>query len=658
MAAVLVDPLTALLRRSPAAARLAALALAGALCVLVLALFRLALLSLEERAGALGWTLVPDAAPERRVVLVVIDEASIAEIGPWPWPREEMARLVRAIDGAGARLQLHDIVYPEARPGDGALLAALEASRGAVLAQIPVLAGRSADAADAGLMTHPVGGAACDGSTPAARATGHVAPAAAFASVPKGHIGAAIDADGAIRKTPALVCRDGTAYPALALTAFMRGGDRGVTVRSGAFPFGPGAVLGLDGYPGIDVPLDGEGNIRISFARSPGAFQAVPAADLMGGRTEPGLLENTWVLVGGTAFGMGDIVPTPYSGAAFGVELQARLLASLLDEEVPYTPRGASLLLLLLCLAFAGGLYALAAAGERAAAWGLPAAAVLLPAGALLLHLTLLGRAEVWLGWTPPAVYGALAAGALLLLELARVRLERARVFGNLNVYLPPEVARDIAFSLPSSRVNARRRDVTLLNADLRNFSAFGEARPPEEIAAVLHYFFTRATDIIERHGGRVQEFRGDGLLAMWDGNDADAARGALAAARTLNAALDDTLLPEYAIEGLEPLALGVGIEQGPALVGSIGPAHRRSHTLLGDTVVITLRIQELTAELAQPILIGECAARQLHGEKLRSQGSFLLSGLTIPHTLFAPSPARGESGHRPDLAVVAGGRR
>ena len=84
----------------------------------------------------------------------------------------------------------------------------------------------------------------------------------------------------------------------------------------------------------------------------------------------------------------------------------------------------------------------------------------------------------------------------------------------------------------------------------------------------------------------------------------------ALLAARDIEADINATLLPETGIDGLEPLAVGIGIEQGPALVGSIGPAHRRAHTLCGETVTVTLRIQEMTAELAAPILIGEVAAR------------------------------------------------
>ena len=288
-----------------------------------------------------------------------------------------------------------------------------------------------------------------------------------------------------------------------------------------------------------------------------------------------------------------------------------------------------------------------------------PIAGLLLPIAALGLHVELLGSSHLWLGWLSPALFSLIAASALMLLEQARVRSERSRVFGNLNAYLPSDVAREIAYSLPSSSVNARRCEATLLSADLRNFSAFSEARPPEESAALLHFFFVKAQEIIEQHGGRIHEFKGDGLLAIWDGQNETAAAQALRAAQQMQASIE---LPQHPPLGLEPLALGIGIEQGPVLIGSIGPAQRRTHTLLGDTVTITLRIQEMTAELAQPILVGEVAARSLPDQALESQGSYLLSGLRTPHVLFSPfvadvSARRG----KPDqvsLTVVSGGRR
>jgi class 3 adenylate cyclase len=462
---------------------------------------------------------------------------------------------------------------------------------------------------------------------------------------------------------------DGAAFPALSIAAFLQLGSSAEwsgEILPGSSLSGPEATLTLAGYPGLEIPLDRSGAMRIPFAKAPEAFRAVSAVDVMDSRVDLSILQDSWVIVGGTAFGMADIVPTPYSGAAFGVELQARLLTGILDMSMPFTPLGAPLISGVIILAFAAVLYLLANRADRVAAYGLPAAALLLPMLAASIHISTLSFLNLWLGWLAPALFSLVAASSLLILELGRVRLERARVFGNLNSYLPQDVAREIAFSLPSSNVNARRSNVTLLNADLRNFSAFSEARPPEEIAALLHFFFTRVTEIVEQKGGRVQEFRGDGILAIWGSADGATAQKALQAAEIMQTSLNDRLLPQGAIGGLEPLALGVGIEQGPVLIGSIGPAHRRSYTLLGDTVSITLRIQEMTAELAQPILLGECVGRQLNDTRLQSQGSYLLEGLRIPHTLFAPSPsdtaptslpALAESGSSPNLTIVSGGK-
>lgn len=666
-----LHPLKILHQLLPQWSRALTLGAAAVVSLLLLTLFNQPLKSFEERLGALGWTMAPDTMLEERVTVVTIDERSLEAIGPWPWTREQMARLISAVDAAGAQLQLHDIVYPEARPGDEVMLAALQQARNPVLAEIPIL-GESIPnqpAVRTGAMSHPLAGISCSANSgPSLASTNQfLAPHSGFASIPKGHIAPIIESDGAIRKIPAVVCIEGEAYPALALTAFLASLDTerwAASISAGDSLLDAPYVLRLDAYPGLEVPLDENGNIRYSYARAPYVFNAISAVDVMDGTADLSALDNTWVLVGGTAFGMADIVPTPYDGAAAGVELQARLLTSLLDLAVPYTPMGSSLLLAAITLLFAATVYGLASVGGRTSAYGLPIAAIVMPLLAIAIHGQLLNAYDLWIGWLYPAVYGLTASGLVLLLEQSRVRVERNRVFGNLNSYLPQNLAREIAYNLPSSSINAHRSNVTLLNADLRNFSAFGETRPPEESAAVLHYFFTRATAIIEKHHGRVHEFKGDGVLAVWDGQGEESAHQALAAAQEMQSALHN-LLPEHALNGLEPLALGIGIEQGPVLLGSIGPAHRRTHTLLGDTVAITLRIQEMTEELAQPILVGECAARQLGGsQSLESQGSYLLSGLRTLHVLYAPQqverdldPRGAGKGSQPKLKVVAGGR-
>ena len=661
----LLNPLAVALRLLPGRGRVLMLAVAALMTLALVLVFNSSLQLFEERVGAQGWMLSNDRSVEERITIVAIDEQSLAEVGPWPWPRETMAELVTAIDQAGAQLQLHDVVYPEAREGDQALLAALESTRGAVIAQVPVL--QSDQAVRTGVMAFPLTGLDCSASD--LPATGSfVASNPTFANVARGHIAPWVARDGFIRRVPAVVCVDGHPYPALAISALLQAisaDSWSVSLQPGNGWMQPEQVLRLDAYPGLNIPVDSAGMLRVSYRENPENFRAVSAADVLAGRIDPSLLENTWVLVGATAFGMSDIVPTIYSGTTPGVEIQARLLASLLDANMPLTPQIALPYSILLMLAFAAICLALTRQGDRVVAYGLPVAAVVLPLLALGLHWYLLATRELWMGWLTPAIYSVLAASMLLLLEQRRIRAERERVFDNLHSYLPADTAREIAYSLPSSRIDARRCDVTLLSADLRNFAAFGEARPPEESAALLHFFFVRANDIVERHGGHIHEFKGDGLLAVWDGPYQEVAHQALAAAQDMQREIQRDM-PQQPPAGLEPLALGIGIEQGPALVGSIGPAHRRTHTLLGDTVTIALRIQEMTAELAQPILLGECIARQLTDVELESQGSYLLSGLRIPHVLFAPRiDDAGHTGQRdthqddkPLLKLVTGGRR
>jgi adenylate cyclase len=675
-----------LLSLSPIRGRIAMLATAAvATLALVLASGpNSQLASLEERLGTVGWTLAPQTDTESRVVIVAIDEQSIDEVGPWPWTRETMAELTRAIDAAGAQLQIHDIVYAEAKDGDAQLVAALANSRGAVISQVPILdvnqaPGLAPETIRAGQMMGSLAGIQCAEGAGLMSTASFLAPHAGFNGIAKGHIAPVVNGDGSISKQPAVVCVDGQAYPALALSALLEATGAGIDgvnsakIIANSSPMGAAQTLTLDSYPGLEVPLDAEGNLRISYRRAPESYLVISAADILFGRAGTELLDKAWVLVGATAFGLGDVVPTPYSGATPGVELQARILGSLLDVAVPYAPNSAALIQLLIAGLFALALLLMASRETgRLTTLLLPSAAFALPLFSLLVHAQLLNSADLWLGWMPSAIYAVIASTLLFVLEQARTRSQRDRVFNNLASYLPSNVAEEIAYSLPTSNVVAERKDFTLLSADLRNFSSFSEARSPEESAAVLHFFFQKAAEIIEAHGGKVHEYKGDSLLALWDTQSVDAALNAFNAAQKMVAEIDHISLSANTPYGLEPLALGVGIEQGAALIGSIGPKHRRTHTLLGDTVTIALRIQEMTAELAQPILLGERAARQLDAGLLQSQGSYLLQGLTIPHVLFAPQPDETNltsltetlgdftsgDGSQPRLRVLAGGRR
>ena len=159
-----ISAISQLLRRSVMWVTVLALFLAAALTGTLLLAFKTNLGVFEERIGSMTWRMFPDNRLEERITLVSIDEKSLSEVGPWPWPRSVMAELVSEIDSTGAQLQIHDIVYPAGeRPGEELFERALAASNRSVLAQLPVI--QSNDILRSGTLTHSMSGISCGDQT-------------------------------------------------------------------------------------------------------------------------------------------------------------------------------------------------------------------------------------------------------------------------------------------------------------------------------------------------------------------------------------------------------------------------------------------------------------------------------------------------------------
>lgn len=615
--------------------------------------------SIDERSVEWAWRLAADAenGEERRVVVVDIDEDSLARIGAWPWSRERMAELLGKLSALGAGPVAFDIAFPDARPGDAAFAGAL-AHHPSILAQIFSF---GATTPAAGVLQGGLSEPGC--VRPLPEAAGYIGNAPALKAM-GGHISPRIAPDGAIRKMPAFVCYQGKAYPALGLATLMlaSGGQTEFALSPGKGLLEPAWRVELPVLPAAGIPLDEMGDARISYRLPRQAFIAISAADVLEGRAPAHLLRGAWVLVGATAFGLGDVVPTPHGGAVGGVEVHAQFIAAMLDGRLPYRPNGATALELALalgggalCMLIAAGARRLPAGRDRQSrsrlrlpVWSLPLAALVLALAALTTQGALLLGHDLLIGWAWPASFVIFAGIGLAVVEHQRTRFERERLYGNLSAYLPAPVAREIAFNEVSGAIEAERREISVLFVDIRNFSAYCEGRPPDETAALLQAFFTTVARVVKEHDGVIEEYVGDAVMAIWNAPMAcpDHPVRAYAAANALLVECG-RLFPEIPPPGLEPLAVGIGLETGEALVGSFGPADRRTHAALGETVTVASRLTAMTGELAQPVLIGERAAQKLAASGalhdlpgLQSLGSFLLEGLRRPRQVFGTAPA------------------
>lgn len=599
------------------------------LCV-VLA-FAMTLNVLEERSGDLIWRLSASNERERRVILVDIDENSLAQVGGWPWSRDKLADLSDRLRAEGAGLQIFDMVFPAQAQGDERFVKSLKANN-AVIGQVFAL--ESNTNAASGYPAGALGWAACPPGLPVAQ--GYIANHQGLATIPTGHLTPLIEQDGVIRRQPAIICDQGKAYPALFLAALRQIlGNPELEIEAGVgLASAPrilhGASLGREA-----LPLDWAGGVRIPWALQPESFVSVSAADVLAGRVPAGLMNNAWVLVGSTALGLNDRVVTPFGGSGAGLMVHAQLLHGVLDSHLPVTPRyslGYQCILGLLGSVLLVGLFRLMSGRPL-----LPMMAALLIAGMLWFgKAILLVRFAIWLEWVSVALYLLILAVMLSLADHLRSRQERDRLFNHLSSYLPAPVAAVLARRDPSDTIDAARANISVLFVDIRNFSAYCETNPPEMATAVLHAFFSTVTQVVESHGGQVESFQGDAVLAVWG----TAGQGP-EPAQALGAALDvlracQALLPLPQPDDLAPMDLGLGLETGVATVGSFGLARRRTHLAIGHPVTTAARLQEMTSELAHPILIGEGMAAALGDHRLSSQGSFLLEGMRSPCHIYA----------------------
>ncbi|MBI2511402.1 MAG: HAMP domain-containing protein [Opitutae bacterium] len=215
---------------------------------------------------------------------------------------------------------------------------------------------------------------------------------------------------------------------------------------------------------------------------------------------------------------------------------------------------------------------------------------------------------------------------------------ERDRVRDLLGKVVSPEIATQLLRS--DLQLGGEEREVTILFSDLRDFTTLSEKLPPRELLALLNRYLDRMSAIVEKHGGVIDKYIGDAIMALFGAPVATerAAARALAAAREMKAALAE-LNRELAAEGKPQLALGIGINTGRVVAGNMGSHTRLNYTVIGDGVNLASRLESLTkdASYGTTIIVSEATAVAADAlDDLRPLGSVTVKGKTSAVKIFA----------------------
>lgn len=532
--------------------------------------------------------------PDPRVVTVEIDDASISAMGRWPWPRSLLAQLVSEVSDLSPAAIGIDIMLsePEADTDSDAALAAAIARSGRVVLPAYV---------------HSY-------SLPR-----HVQwyisqkqpllPITQLAQAARGlgHVSAIHDPDGAVRRVPAVVGVPDGFVPAFA-TEVVRVGVEGQGTRSsasdGGLDFRPGAQAVVGGYR---MPLDSTSSMCPVFPWPPAAERisaarllanAPPEAPIDGRSPNSGSnrrlpdLAGKFVLIGVTAAGIGDSHETPLlvrCGAMPGLMVHAAAVNAILTGRFVRPVHAGAALFAVACFgALLGAVNGAISYGGRGVG-----ATVLLHTGAALSVLAgsalLYARRGVWMGPSAPVLMSIL----LLAMELYSRASRAGRLRAALRKYVgvdSPEVA--------GAEAQAGARDMAVVFADLRGWTAASYHLEPEAAARLVNSYLSAVAGAMAEYGGRVERFPGDAVLAVFEGRGPEDLSCAVRAARAVREAVRDV-----AKEQSMALGVGIGIAHGPVARVELGGADRSDLTVIGTTVNIAKALEDAAAE--DQILVG-----------------------------------------------------
>ncbi len=565
--------------------------------------------------------------PETRILVVDIDESSLGTMGPWPWPRHRVAELVEIlIDTYKAKAVGLDIVFPSASPdlqkGDDRL---------AVLGEYgPVVFAQAFDffqrqqplQVGSPVFTSRKGALAFSGDP--RPATGFVANHVGLARARcVGNIGIEVDLDGRVRRVPLWVEWRGKTSPLMPLAM--------LGCAQVAPPVSDSETAG-ELKPGLPAS-----SWEVPFARRQEAYTVVSASDIFSERAPVHELGGRWVLVGSSALGLNDRAATPLSSSTAGVMVHAAVLTSLLDwqDGSLHTSNGSGPWLVtgwtVLTLAL------VAWSMNRHRAWVILPLIFTLGILWLMVALWAMRQNQQFIILSPLVAYALVIL--VIPLEWWVLQREQGRILRSFASYVAPTVLKQMMDEGIQQPLVPKFAEITVLSADMQNYTGLTGHGSLQDAATLTREFLQCLTDPILEHGGTLDKYTGDGLVAFWGAPVpiADHAAGAIEAG----------IMMIHRVRAWNELRLGngkpcarvrIGVETGPALVGDLGTQFRSTYTAVGDCINLASKLQSAARNMPTDLVIGPLAAQTCIVKfDLIPVGNEILPGKNEPTVLWTP---------------------
>lgn len=600
-------------------------------------------------------TMPADFNSANPIVIIDIDDRSLKMEGRWPWSRSKMSRLVDRLRQQNVAIIAFDILFAEKENNIAAtVLERLNKNKGlpTVVADVlkksepifdeDVFFAKSLERINSILAITFLPRVHSENVLPLPlfslttqqqkelsliEEMGFISNIPVLQQVAKasGFINIFPDEDGIIRRSPLLIEYQGAVYPSLALQTIMSFLNENVQLYAPRY----GKVSKLEGIQlgNQIIPTDENGLVFIPYVGKSFSFPYYSATDVLRGNIPQDALLGKIVFIGTSATGEGDIKSTSIDIAFPGVEIQATIALGLLQNTFAYKPAwtyGEQIILTLLFGVLSAFIFPYF--GPKL----LTLIMVAFPPLVFFLNDTIWEKTGLVLSFLIPTLLVVLIAITNIIfgyLFETRKREHLKQMFGQ---YVPEKHIDEMTKTTSNFALRGEDREMTVLFADIRNFTTISEDMSASQLVEMLNTYFTPMTEIIFKHHGTIDKYVGDMIMAFWGAplKDNLHARHALRSALAMKKKLVQ-LAEEQAAKNWPDLHIGIGINSGTMSVGDMGSKYRRNYTVLGDAVNLASRVETLTKFYGVSIIVTESTRKAQHKFVFRKLDRVRVKGKT-----------------------------
>jgi len=511
--------------------------------------------------------------PHSDVVIIAIDEQSIARLGRFPWSRDVFTRFVDKASAYGAKAVFLDVFFSEheSEKVDQAFAASLQRAG-------MVSLGVAVEFNDAGEVEHVTR------NIPELQRASREAP----------YVNLIPDNDGVVRWASLILKNGDTILESYSLSA-AKALLQPVSMSLNSYSIDLG---------NIKIPTNRNYSFLINYTGPPGVFSKYSFVDVVDEIVPVESIKDKILLVGATALGVYDMRVTPYSNNTPGVEVHASVVDSIVSER--FVQRNEFHVIVdLFFIVFLGFLSSFVTLNTKNYI-SLPLVVAIFFGYCGLVAVAFISGH--WLGFVYPAMslmlaYSYTAYFKFFVLD-KKVRLIR-RMF---STYVSRHVVDQLVKDPSLAKVGGESRVVTALFSDLENYTAFSEKLPPESVVKTLNEYLSEMSTSILSHEGTLDKFMGDGIMAFWGAPLAqtDHAGHAVRCALEMIGKVND-MSKSWGCDSGDTLKVRIGINSGRSIVGNVGAESLKvEYTAIGDSVNLASRLEQINKLYKTQLIVSE----------------------------------------------------